>query len=153
MTRIFVYFLLFGLLGCTAGNKTEETTSEDIVLEKVILGQWTNLSMQIQLGSVDSIVSVPEEQWESILNIKPILTTFNPDGTYDSKYTSLADTVLFTDSGKWEIKLDSLYLTSGDNTTSYKFQFEDPIGTFTGYLDWDNDGENNDLYTGRQRKN
>lgn len=138
--------------GCSSSSNNSDIESSTKDLHAAILGQWVNLSMEIKLGRIDSVISVPEGQWETILQMKPIVTDFKSNGSYESKYTSLADTILFTDSGKWEMKQDSLYMTSGGNTTSYKFEYTNHVGTFTGYLDWDNDNLNNDLYIGRQKK-
>lgn len=112
--------------------------------------------MQVELnalgGNSDSTFSIPRGQWESTLDIKPILTTYLEDGNYSSRYTDLDGGLVRTVLGQWEIKGDSLYLTEENNTTAYFFNWKDGQGTFKAFLDWDGDGLSDDLYTGIQTK-
>ena len=89
---------------------------------------------------------------KKILGIQPILTTYTPDGKYTSVYTDLEDVVAFETLGTWKIKDDSLYLTENNVTTTYKFEWMDGKAAFTGFLDWDEDGLPDDLYSGIQVK-
>ena len=120
----------------------------------LILGQWYNESLSVKLGveTGDSSFVVPAGEWESILKIKPILTTYSEDGTYRSQYKSLEGKVIRESSGSWEMKGDTLYLIEGGVTTSYHFKWMDGKAKFTGYLDWDQDGAADDLYEGVQIK-
>jgi len=120
------------------------------------LGQWYNESMAVKInaldGTVDSIFSVPAGQWEAILGIKPILTTYTEDGKFNSDYISLEGEVLQSKTGEWELKGDSLFLTEDGQTTAYFFDWREGKAGFIGYLDWDNDGHPDDLYEGIQIK-
>ncbi len=104
-------------------------------------------------GSVDSLFSVPKGQWEAILGIKPIRTTYALEGKYTSEYISLAGELLQSKEGQWELKGDSLFLTEDNQTTAYFFDWREGKAAFIGYLDWDNDGHADDLYEGVQLKN
>ncbi len=103
-------------------------------------------------GSVDSVFSVPKGEWEAVLKIKPILTTYLEDGNYNSEYIGLDGNPLQTTSGKWGVEGDTLYLTEQGKTTAYFFEWQEGKAAFKGYLDWDNDGLEDDLYVGIQVK-
>ncbi|AOW20421.1 hypothetical protein LPB138_06925 [Urechidicola croceus] len=102
--------------------------------------------------SNDSIYDVPEGKWEQILKIKPIKTTYNIDKTYHSEYRDLDNKVVHTSAGRWEIKGDSIFLTSDNITTSYYFKYKNKTAEFTGMLDWNQDGKPHELYYGKQKK-
>lgn len=120
------------------------------------MGQWYNESMQVDLnaleGNSDSTFSIPMGQWESVLDIKPILTTYLEDGSYSSRYTGLDGGLVRTVQGQWEVVGDSLYLTEENSTTAYFFNWQNGQGSFKAFLDWDGDGLSDDLYTGVQTK-
>ncbi|OEK02416.1 hypothetical protein BFP97_13185 [Roseivirga sp. 4D4] len=103
-------------------------------------------------GTVDSLFSVPAGQWEAVLGIKPILTTYTEDGKFNSDYISLEGELLQSKGGAWELKGDSLFLTEDGQTTAYFFDWREGKAGFIGYLDWDNDGHADDLYEGVQIK-
>lgn len=142
---LLIGLMVLFLASCTAHNN-----------EEYLLGEWYNESIQVDIdaldGEADSIFSVPAGRWEEILQIKPINTTFKPDGTYESIYYELDGSVMQTTVGQWEMKNDSLYLTSQGQTTGYYFEWQEGKGLFEGYLDWDTDGHADDFYSGIQIK-
>lgn len=133
------------LLGCQQENKQE-----------YLLGEWYNESVRVDIdaldGEADSVFTVPAGQWEDILQIKPIHTTYKSDGTYESLYTDLDGSFLQKNSGQWEMIGDSLYLTQEGQTTGYYFEWQEGKGLFEGFLDWDTDGNTDDFYSGVQIK-
>ena len=124
--------------------------------EEKLLGEWYNESLRVDIdaldGQTDSVFFVPAGSWEEILQIKPILTTYKSDGTYESVYTRLDGSLLQRASGQWSMRGDSLYLTSQGLTTGYHFEWQEGKGLFEGYLDWDTDGHPDDFYSGVQIK-
>lgn len=108
--------------------------------------------MKITYLDLDSVYEVPEGQWEDILKIKPIVTTYDSDSSFSSIYYGLDGKELFTSSGSWFVQKDSLYLESNGQTTSYQLSIEDKVGRFVGILDWNEDGIRRELYEGRQQK-
>lgn len=137
------------LMVLLAACGTERATS---VTEQEVIGTWLNESMHITYVGRDSVFEVPAGTWEASLNIKPIETTYNEDHTFVSNYYSLSDTLLGSNEGTWQLKGDSLGLTSEGLTTWYLFTFKNNKGTFEGMLDWDQDGDPNELYQGVQIK-
>ncbi len=124
--------------------------------EEYLLGEWYNESLRVDIdaldGQIDSVFLVPAGRWEEILQIKPILTTYKPDGTYESVYSRLDGSLLQKSSGEWVMRGDSLFLTSLGETTGYHFEWQNGRGLFEGYLDWDTDGNSDDFYSGVQIK-
>ena len=146
------------LLACSSPQKNkatdapEKTATPTPLTDADVVGVWRNLSMSITWPN-DSVLDVPEGQWEEKLGIKPIVSTFKVDGTLVSEYSFLDNSEARRASGTWKLKGDSLYLTMEDNmTTAYYMTIEGNIGQFTGYLDWDQDGQPRELYHGKQVK-
>lgn len=132
------------VIGCSSQNT-----------ETLILGQWYNQSLEVKLNypnGGDSTFSVPAGHWEETLQIKPINTTYYKNGTFTSEYVALDGSPIQTTEGTWVVKGDSLYLTQDGVTGAYYFEWMDGKAAFTGLLDWDSDGNADDLYSGVQIK-
>jgi len=141
--------LFFGLALCAISSCAKTNNAE------LIIGEWYNESMIVTIDHgkpEETAFKVPIGSWEEILGIKPILTTYTSDGNYTSVYTDLSGEVSMETFGTWEVKGDSIYLTENDITTAYKFVWMDGKAEFTGFLDWDEDGLLDDLYSGIQIK-
>ncbi|MGW8122222.1 hypothetical protein ACV07N_06135 [Roseivirga echinicomitans] len=141
--------LLFGLAFCLISSCSKTNNAEFIV------GEWYNESMIVTIDHgkpEETVLKVPIGSWEEILGIKPILTTYDIDGSYTAIYTDLSGEVSMETYGTWEVKGDSIYLTENGLTTAYKFVWMDGKGEFTAFLDWDSDGLPDDLYSGIQVK-
>jgi hypothetical protein len=147
MVSYFKLLLVTFLLGLTA---CEPPSNRDL-----IMGEWTNESMKVFInhGTADEqVFDVPKGEWEEILRIQPILTTYTTEGIYSSVYKDLEGEVINTSNGFWDVKGDSLFLIENEITTSYQFNWMEGRAEFKGYLDWDSDGVADDLYTGVQIK-
>ncbi|GAB4231160.1 MAG: hypothetical protein Tsb0034_03380 [Ekhidna sp.] len=129
-----------------------ENSNEKKVDSSAIVGTWQNESMSIQFLDSDSVFNVPKGQWEAILKIKPIITTYRSDSTFESRYYKLDGSPLFTSSGTWYLSGDSLFLTTNGATNAYHFSWENGNGKFVGILDWNEDGVNGERYEGIQVK-
>jgi hypothetical protein len=154
---IIICFVFLGINACQNNSKTEQKVpleESKPSFSDQIVGEWRNIEIRviIKTESGDSILNVPESKWEEILNIKPIITIFNEDGTFTSEYRTLADEVMMTSSGSWKVIGDSLQMIERGVPNYYLAEIENGVVKFTGYLDWDGDGENDDLYTGTQKK-
>ncbi|MEO1050135.1 MAG: hypothetical protein AAFX87_05905 [Bacteroidota bacterium] len=135
----------------------EDTATETPDLKTQLLGEWRNVSLYVTMDtkhqdSASAVTDVPAGQWETVLGIKPIRTTYKEDGTYTSEYRDLQDSVINVTSGSWSIEGDSLVLEAEGQSTKYKTEINGDQATFTGFLDWDQDGEEDDLYSGVQKK-
>lgn len=142
---------LLSLIMIISACQTTQTKDQSQALSQGIIGEWKNVSMKVTFPN-DSVFDVPGGQWEDILQIRPIVTTYADDKSYTSRYYSLSDSLVFTSQGNWHVSKDSLYLISDSDTTAYKFTKEGVKGFFTGYVDWDGNGQKDDLYFGVQTK-
>ena len=147
MKYLFSIFL-FLMIGCTSSGEGEKSTEKLEDTSSKILGEWRNLSMIVRMP--DSTVNVPEGQWESVLGIKPIRTTFNENGSFISEYRTLEDSVFMTSNGTWQIEGDTLAMIERDNENKYYLSIDGDTAIFRGYLDWDQDGLPDDHYAGKQ---
>lgn len=122
---------------------------------KAILGSWENTALKVKMNTYQSTDTVrwlvaPEGKWEEVLKIKPIKTTYFEDGTFRSEYKNLDDQPIGTEEGKWLLSGDSLRLFSPQYNYSYKLYLANDRIRFVALVDWDNDGEADDLYDGWQ---
>lgn len=151
MYRYIKYSLFLSLLlACSTdkNEKVDETSEIEISKKSKLIGTWRNLSIIVRMP--DSTLNVAEGKWEQVLGIKPIITSFNEDSSYVSEYRTIEDSVFMTRAGAWSVKGDSLVMSDGQSANKYHFEvFEDTV-IFTGFLDWDQDGMNNDHYAGKQ---
>lgn len=143
--------LTFSLICLVTACKSEKKSAE------LLIGKWSNLDLKVLVNHASSEDSaytfvVPPGEWEQILNIKPILTEFKSDGTYSSEYRSLQDSVIRETDGTWDMIADTLILIEEGTATRYHFKIEGSEVIFKGWLDWDQDGKLDDLYSGRQVK-
>ena len=165
MKRLLVLLSLISLLtACGGKNDKKETSNEDVKkevkknssvdLKNEIIGKWRNSNIKVTMKTDkgDSVLEANSKTWQDVMKIKPIVTTFKKNGSFKSVYQNLENEVIMTREGTWKIENDSLYMTQDDVTTSYQVKMKGRIAFFKGMLDWDQDGENDDLYFGRQAK-
>ena len=137
---LLLSFLLF--CACEQKDITEE-----------LIGTWENTSLTVDIklpDGRDSSMVVPQGSWEEVLGIRPIVSTFNADGTFKSEYFSLEGQPIGTESGSWLVHNDSLFLTYAGSDNAYKVAFEGNKVRFTGLIDWGQGGKADDLYDGWQ---
>lgn len=142
--------LLFLMMQCGEKKDNYET----------MLGEWVNVSMTLRQitvdsgrGPADSTLLIGEGQWDSILQMRPIRTTYSDNGTYVSRYYNLKDSLLFESEGNWYFLGDSLYLSNEVEVNAYFFEvLESNQARFVSQLDWDGDGDKDDRYDGIQQK-
>jgi len=120
-----------------------------------LIGSWQNTTLDVRINLAedkDSLIHIEEGQWETVLKIKPIVTRYTADGVFVSDYYSPEGKSMGSELGKWQIRNDSLILSSNNYKTVYKVTFEGNKAHFTSILDWDQDGDFDDYYDGWQEK-
>ncbi|QSE96613.1 hypothetical protein [Fulvivirga lutea] len=155
MNRIISIILITILFACESKKSSEnEEKAPEQTLSQQMVGTWRNLELKVTIknNSKDSVLNVPEGKWPEILNINPIETSFNEDGTFVSVYKDIGGNVIMSTNGTWGAIGDTLKMTKSNLTNSYHAQINEDIVTFKSYLDWDNDGERDDYYEGTQEK-
>ncbi|MBL3655718.1 hypothetical protein [Fulvivirga sediminis] len=153
--RYFLFSMTL-ILSCSTPKEKEEKVdaSEPLPLQQTLLGEWRNLTLEVTISDADSdsYLHVPEGKWEEVFQVKPVRTTFNSDSTYTSEYRSLEDSVIMVNTGIWYIEDDSLVYINRGQKFKYQVLLEDDEAIFKGYVDWDGDGEVDDFYNGKQKK-
>jgi hypothetical protein len=156
----FIFISAIMLMSCNSGNKemliTEETlTGDDLV------GEWRNTSLKVMMntfnGFKDStrMLEANLNNWEEKVRIKPIQTFFEKDGTYRSDHFALNDSLLFSAAGTWTLSNDTLIMRqTSPNVATYRLKTKivNDEATFSGIIDFDDDGEEDDEYFGTQKK-
>jgi len=142
------------MLGCSQQKPDPAHPAE-------LVGTWANNSLTVNMNTVnnsdtDSLLQIDDpSQWVQILRMRPILTLYNVDGTYYSVYRNLTDSIVHQPSGIWKVIGDSLLLNQKypyDYLSTFHFSVDGPKVEFVGILDWDQDGQNDDLYSGIQTR-
>lgn len=145
---IIAFLLLFS---CSNKKESSGFSKTDII------GTWENISLTVKMKTYQnrdttSYLQVPEGKWEEVLKIKHIRTTYTEDGKYKSVYRDLDDKVVGESEGVWTIRNDSLALETEGVEYTYSVILDNGKARFVSLMDWDQDGEEDDLYDGWQRK-
>lgn len=123
-----------------------------------LVGEWRNIYVRIAVHHQSDPVNVMEadvSNWEERLEIKPIRTHFNADGSYYSEYLNLKDSLVNRPTGAWTVKGDSLVMnqrTPYAATYRYRLAVVGDIAVFNGNIDFNADGNNDDVYYGIQKR-
>lgn len=142
-----VIFLLV-IFSCTDTPESREAPEDQ---SDALLGTWSNTDLRLVLKNErDSVIVLNQTNWTDVLGILPIVSEFREDSTYTSTYYSPEGEVIMTTSGIWYIRSDSLHMIEREVPNTYHYQVEGDTVTFRGWVDWDQDGEVDDLYEGRQ---
>ncbi len=129
-----------------SGSKENETN-----IYSGLVGEWSNIDMHLVLhNDEDSIVDLTLDNWVDVLGIRPILTEFRADSTYVSQYFDPEGQLLTSSTGSWYVIADSLYMLEREVPARYFVALRGDTVLFRSYLDWDQDGSEDDLYEGRQ---
>ncbi|MBV6647759.1 MAG: hypothetical protein KI790_20035 [Cyclobacteriaceae bacterium] len=148
--KYLAIFILPIVISCTSGTKRLQPKS--------IIGKWSNTSLIVEMpthrasDSSSTLTIRNEQEWEEALKIKPITTMYYEDGTFLSTYQNLENKTLGEEKGTWEIRNDSLFLTSNNYTSGYRVDLEGEQARFRTLLDWDQDGAHDDFYDGWQKR-
>ena len=128
--------------------------SEPGITKEQFIGTWENLNISatLRVGDKDSAFVVKSGEWETKLGIKPIIAEFNEDGSFSSKYYAPDGTLVNQADGQWEVRNDSLALAYDGFNFVYKVTFSADSARFVSLLDFDQDGDDDDLYDSWQRK-
>lgn len=159
MYRFFSLITLI-LFSCNARN-SEVGETQKSTLKEDLIGEWRNTSLNVTMHSAhgvsDSVkvLEANESNWEAKVHIRPIQTFFEEDGTYRSDHFNLNDSLLFSAVGTWSVSNDTLIMKqTSPNVATYRLKtiINNDEVTFSGKLDFDEDGAEDDDYFGTQKK-
>ena len=154
-----VLFAIVIILGCSARNETVKFKAPSI--DENLIGEWRNTKLKVTMNSVrgiqDSVMILEADStnWENIVQMKPIQTFFESNGSYHSDHYSINDSLLFSAKGTWTVSNDTLIMKqTSPNVATYRLKTEiiNDVVIFSGKLDFDEDGVEDDDYFGIQRK-
>lgn len=153
--KIYFSALLLAMSACQA----PETESQAEEIGNTLEGEWRNLSMRIDInkkgGAATSVYEVDSSTWEQKLKIKAINTSFNADRTFESPHYNLRDSLVLDQKGRWMANDSVLTMITESpfaDTAVCKFTVSGGVAKFECWVDWDQDGEKDDLYVGTQRR-
>ena len=147
-----LFFMLFGFVR-VSGIKDSNGK-----LAGQLIGEWRNVYLKVIIHHQNDPVDVLEadsSNWEAKLKIHPIRTHFNKDGSYYSEYLNLKDSIVRRPTGIWKAKDDSVIITQlTPDKAVYKFKLiiNNDHATFNGNIDFNEDGNEDDVYFGIQKK-
>lgn len=145
--RIIIAFLLMSFTRQTQHDLTTQ-----------LIGEWRNVYMNIVVnkkGKPVEVISADSTNWEAILKIHPIRTHFEKNGTCYSEYFNLKDSLIRRTEGIWFLKGNKITINQIiPNRAVYKYQLSINANhaTFSGYIDFNEDGKTDDYYYGIQKK-
>lgn len=160
---MYRYFLALGFLlvlsACQSDKPKTSETEKTVDLKEALAGVWETVSVRVDINSAGNtedstaVFEVNESNWEKNLGIKPIRTYYETDNKYRSIYKAAAkDTILNEIRGMWNTFGDTLILIEPTVTYTYEVTIlENGTSIYRSFLDWDGDGNFDDLYVGKQR--
>lgn len=153
---LLIFILLFVLTACQPVADEEAQKPTTVNLLERLPGTWEAISFRVNIPTVDnsdrdSLFEVSEEYWVEKFRVKPVKTIFNPDKTYRQEFRNLQDTLVSTNKGIWNVFGDTLMMIEPNTTYNYTVNIEKGIATFRSTTDWDNDGDEDDEFTGKHR--
>lgn len=150
VTRLIAGFCLFVslLVLCVSCSGTAPDNSHiTAALQDELPGKWRAVGITIHI--TDSLAAAQTLQIdEATLREKPILWEFETGNRY--RTTSGADGT--QSRGIWNAFSDTLMMVEPRATYQYVVNFMDKEAIFRATVDWDGDGEADDNYVGRFRK-
>lgn len=123
-----------------------------------IIGSWDSQKVQVTLnhGQPDEEVLVANKaEFPEKMNMKAAMGYYYKDGTYRDAYISMEDTISFATNGVWEINGDSLTVYQQEpakDTFRHQFTINGDRGEFKTMIDFDGDGQEDDLMTSVSKK-
>lgn len=151
-TIIFLVTVFTITEGCNSNKQDSKSLKDELT------GDWMSNSLKVEMAGAnnsnrDSVFEANASNWVNVIGIKPIVTHFRPDGTYNSEHYSKKDSLFYNPYGKWQIVGDSLIMndTTGGNTRyAYRAEVKNDTAYFWGMEDFDGDGKVDDKYYGTQ---
>lgn len=154
-----ILFAIVILLGCS--SRSEIIQDKEPSIAENLIGEWRNIKLKVTMNSVNGIqdsvmiLEADSTNWENIVQMKPIQTFFEKNGTYHSDHYAVNGSLLFSAKGTWAVSNDTLIMKqTSPNVATYRLKTEiiNDVVTFSGKLDFDEDGAEDDDYYGIQRK-
>lgn len=148
--------LVLGLLIFVISCKSEDQTVKNSAIpvqESNLQGIWENVEIKVEVKDDSSYLFVVEEDdWKNILQIRPTQSYFYPDQTFRQVFIGLDNSILDSKKGTWGLNEDILTIALPEDTVQYSIRLQKGMLLLRGQVDWNSDGQKNDIYFGKQRQ-
>jgi hypothetical protein len=154
MLRYTLPLLLLFFPACRQGSDQGSTTKPD--LRTKLPGVWETTYLQIKVDSyhnTDSsfVYTVESADWVKKLGVQPYQFAFDDQHHFTTEYRNQAGVLIKEEKGIWNAFGDTLMLIRPDVTLQYLVALRNGEAYFTGLVDWDSDGLEDDAYFSIQR--
>lgn len=155
---LFVIVLLGAVLSCQKDSAGEQDAGAEAVdLKAALQGTWQTFQINVAVNSADGkdtfrTESLTEAIWKETFNMEPPVWYFQPDQKYRRVHRSITGVEIDQSRGVWNTFGDTLVLIEPDATYQYIVKLGEGRAAFRTFLDWDDDGEEDDEYQGLQRQ-
>ncbi len=154
-----VPLLLLAIIGCRPSvGSAEANVLDNPDLRAALPGVWEAVSFRVVLNAADSSASqsvfeVAPGEWQAKLGIAPVLTHYDTASRFRQEYqNNPSGSSAPLTRGIWNIFGDTLMMITPEATYVYRVQLNGQEAVFRCLLDWDNDGQEDDEYTGIQKR-
>ena len=153
LCRLILSLSLLGILGACSGDPADSAreAAAPLPLEEAIPGRWETIEIRTEVNTFEGrdtsfVDLITEADWLQVYAMKPIRTTFQPDGTFLREHELRSGEMIDQVSGTWGIYQDSIIVNSPRETQRYGVRFENDKMVLEARLDWDKDGAADDYY-------
>ncbi len=152
MKSKIVLGLLIFVISCKSEIQPTKSSASPIQASN-LQGIWENVEIKVEVKNDSSYLFIVEEDdWQNILQIRPTQSYFYPDQTYRQVFIGLDNSILDTKKGSWFLNQDTLTITLPEDTLKYSVRLQKGMLLMRGQVDWNSDGQKNDIYFGKQRQ-
>ncbi|PSR11616.1 MAG: hypothetical protein DA408_07440 [Bacteroidetes bacterium] len=152
-----VWLGCLSLLIACQGTTGEDNPAEKPDLKQELQGTWQTIQINVAVNSADGLdtfrtESLTQDVWERDFNMHPPVFYFKPDQKFTRVHRNLLDEVVDESRGMWNVFGDTLVLIEPHATYTYVVKMGEGRASFRSFIDWDEDGAEDDEYQSLQRK-
>jgi hypothetical protein len=129
-------------------------------LKNTLVGTWISDAVVVGIDTINNtdlsvLVEINQGDWKEKLHLQPIQTIFNKNKTYVSAYCTTDGKIIRVTAGKWKMEKNRLnihQLFPNDKQMNYRIDLEDGFAQLKSNLDFDGDGNNDDIFYCQMKK-
>ncbi len=156
MRYIFTLLALLTLLFACENNENPSSEAGNPLLSDQLLGTWENTDVVVEMptylgGDTTATDQISENDWIQRYGAQPTRTVYTEDHKFVRLHRLAGGAETNRTNGLWNENGDTLIIIEPNETTHYHAAFNGNRLTLTGKVDWDQDGERDDVYRGEFR--
>ena len=150
--------LILALSGFACQSEESAAAEEESVdLKQLMQGTWQTTQISVAVNTAEGLDSfrvdqLTEQVWERQFGMKPPIFYFQPDQKFRREHRNINDQVVDESRGMWNTFGDTLMLIEENATYQYIVKAGDGRVAWRTFLDWDEDGEEDDEYQSIHRQ-